>query len=194
MNRSTVTGIFLVCLAMSPPLPGGPGPDGPSIFKEVEVAAPAAEVWNAWTTEGGAQTFFAPAANIDATVGGHYEIYFFPGQPYGWRGADGNRVHDLVPGKLLAFTWNAPTDFGVLRNLHTLVFVRLEGLDSGRTKVTLTQLGFGESPEWLKLRDYFVRAWDVVLSRLKYRFEHGPVDWNHPPSAAKEESGERTAP
>ncbi len=31
--------------------------------------------------------------------------------------------------------------------------------------------------------DYLVRAWsDIVLPRLKYRFEKGPVDWNNPPS------------
>ncbi|MBE2241542.1 MAG: SRPBCC domain-containing protein, partial [Burkholderiaceae bacterium] len=46
-----------------------------SIDKEVEVAASVDQVWDAWTTRDGIRSFFAPDANIDARVGGAFQIY-----------------------------------------------------------------------------------------------------------------------
>ncbi len=153
------------------------------IRKAVVVNASLDEVWLAWTTNDGAQAFFAPATNIDATLGGHYEIYFFPQNPYGKRGAEGCRVHSVVPKRSLAFTWNAPPSVPDIRNadLHTLVIVRFESLGPRQTRVLLTQLGWGEGESWDKTYAYFVSAWDIVLGRLKLRFESGPLDWSNPP-------------
>ena len=52
-----------------------------SLEKAVVISASLPDVWHAWTTEEGAETFFGPNANIDPTLGGHYEIYFAPDQP-----------------------------------------------------------------------------------------------------------------
>lgn len=47
------------------------------------------------------------------------------------------------------------------------------------TRVSLRQSGFGDGPQWQRVRDYFVDAWATVLARLRHRFEVAPVDWNH---------------
>lgn len=47
---------------------------------------------------------------------------------------------------------------------------------------SFTQVGWGEGPDWDKALAYFEAAWDVVLGRLKLRFETGPIDWSNPPS------------
>ena len=159
--------------------------------KEVVVDASLAEVWEAWTTNEGAVTFFAPKTNIDATLGGHYEIYFQPDQPYGLRGADGCKVHSITPMKSLAFTWNAPPWFGVIRDLRTIVFLRFEELGPKKVKVHFTKLGWGEGEQWDKVYDYFSEAWEVVLARLVYRFSHGPIDWANPPRNLLHEGGNR---
>ncbi len=148
--------------------------------KQVVVDASLQEVWEAWTTNEGAVTFFAPKTNIDATLGGHYEIYFQPDQPYGLRGADGCKVHSITPMKSLAFTWNAPPWFGVIRDLRTIVFLRFEELGPKEVKVHFTQLGWGEGEQWDKVFDYFTEAWDIVLGRLQKRFSDGPIDWDNP--------------
>src|SRR5262245_43678113 len=62
------------------------------LHKVVVVNASLDDVWAAWTTNEGAQTFFSARTNIDPSLGGHYEIYFAPDQPYGKRGAEGCRV------------------------------------------------------------------------------------------------------
>lgn len=155
-----------------------------AIRKEVVVSAPLAEVWKAWTTNEGAQTFFAARTDIDPAVGGHYEIHFAPKNPVGSRGAEGCRVHSIVPMTSLAFTWNQPPAVPMLRaaEVKTIVFVRLEEAGPGQTRVRFSQIGWGEGPEWDQAFAYFDPAWDVVLGRLKIRFETGPIDWSKPPS------------
>lgn len=49
--------------------------------------------------------------------------------------------------------------------------------------MTFTHSAWGEGPEGDKAYDYFDRAWGaVVLPRLVYRFEKGPLDWSAPPA------------
>ena len=144
----------------------------------VEVAAPVAAVWEAFTTEAGVKTFFSPGAKIEPKVDGAYEIWFMPDAPEGERGGDFMRVLAFEPERRLAFTWNAPLSLPYTRAQRTMVVVELEPLGASRTRVTLTHLGWGEGKEWDATYDYFSRAWNVqVLPFLKYRFEHGPIDW-----------------
>lgn len=147
--------------------------------KEVVVAAPVEAVWAAWTTSEGAQTFFAPKANIRLDVGGPYEILFAPGAPKGQRGAEGLRVLAWIPRQLVAFEWNAPPAFPEIRNgkRHTFVVVEVAPEADRRTRVTLHHLGWGEGGRWPEVRAYFDQAWDHVLANLVQRFESGPIDW-----------------
>jgi len=149
---------------------------------EVIVEASVDSVWEAWTTEEGIKTFFAPACNVDLRVDGLYEILFFPDADPGRRGAEGMRIMAFQPKKMLAFTWNAPSYLPNVRKQLTHVVIRFTELPEGRTKVTVTHDGWGEGEEWDKAFAYFTRAWkDVVLPRFKYRFSVGPVDWDNLP-------------
>jgi uncharacterized protein YndB with AHSA1/START domain len=158
------------------------------ITGEVVVDAGVREVWDAWTTEEGVMSFFAPGCNLDLKVGGLYEIFFAPDNPPGERGADGMRLLAVEPTSMLSFTWNAPLHLPNVRGQRTHVAVRFEDLGGGRTRVTLRHDGWGEGEEWDKAFKYFDKAWnDVVLPRLKYRFSVGPVDWDNPPKVMREE-------
>lgn len=151
---------------------------------EVVVEADLDAVWDAWTTEDGIASFFAPACNIDLRVGGRYEILFDPAAEPGNRGAEGVVILALQPRRMLAFTWNAPPHMAEIRKQWTHVTVRFQPVGDERTKITLFHDGWGEGPEWDEAFEYFNRAWnDVVLPRLEYRFSVGPVDWNAPPKS-----------
>lgn len=161
---------------------GCSGPDR-VIRKEIIVGASPNTVWNAWTTEEGVESFFAPACQVELRVDGPYEILFDPQAEPGQRGAEGTRVLAFQPAKMLAFTWNAPPHLPEVRKQLTHVQVWLEGVEGGRTRVTLLHRGWGEDGEWEQAYEYFSRAWGkVVLPRLRYRFAEGPVDWENPPS------------
>ena len=158
-----------------PPPP--PKPKARRIRKEVIVDAPRAHVWQAWTTSDGARTFFAPEANIELTEGGPYELYFHDGEA-GARGSEGCTVLGFQNETRLTVSWNAPPEFGALRDERTKVDVALKSAGGGRTRVNLTHSGFGEGTHWDQIVEYFERAWDTVLGRLALRFADGPIDWS----------------
>ena len=149
---------------------------------QVDVPAAREQVWAAWTTEAGARTFFAPACRIDLRPGGAYEMLFDLEAEPGRQGGEGVQLMAVQPMAMLSFTWNAPPELPDVRRQRTHVTVRFDGTDAGATRVRLTHDGWGVGEEWDQAYDYFDRAWrQVVLPRLRFRFEHGPLDWDHLP-------------
>jgi uncharacterized protein YndB with AHSA1/START domain len=154
-----------------------------SIQLEVTIPATRSELWQAWTTEEGVKTFFAPECRIDLRPGGAYELYFNLDAPVGDRGSEGMIILALQPERMLSFTWNAPPSLPSVRGEMTHVVVRFEEIDPKSTEVSLIHDGWGEGGEWDQAYEYFIRAWgEVVFPRLRYRFVNGPVDWNNPPT------------
>ena len=127
-----------------------------SIRLEQNVNANIQDVWNAWTTEEGVKSFFAPACNIDLKVGGAYEMLFDLKAEPGFQGGEGLTIMALQPPKMLSFTWNAPPAFPKVRGQLTHVIVRFDEVSENETKVTLNHDGWGEGKEWEEVYDYFV--------------------------------------
>ena len=162
------------------------------ITNQIDVPAPLTEVWLAWTTEEGAQSFFAPKCNIDLKPGGAYEMLFDLEAEHGKQGGEGMVIMAVQRPRMLAFTWNAPPHLQSVRGQMTHVVIRMFEAEAGETRVTLRHDGWGEGNEWDDAFQYFSSAWaDVVLPRLRHRFESGPVDWSNPPTFI--ESGEGSA-
>ena len=161
-------------------------PENKQILFEIKVPAAVADVWNAWTTEEGARTFFARDCRIELKPGGAYEMYFNQEAPTGEKGGEGMIILAIQPEKMLSFTWNAPPYLPEVRGEMTHVTLRFSEINSSETLVTLVHDGWGDGGEWDKSFDYFITAWgEVVLPRLKYRFEEGPIDWEDPPAVGK---------
>ena len=152
---------------------------GKVIYAEITVPARIDEVWAAWTTEVGARTFFASVCKIVCEPMGAYEMYFDPEAEPGLRGGEGCRVLAVQPEKLLSFTWNAPPSLAEVRGQYTHVTVRFEAANEDETHLNFVHDGWGEGGQWDQAYDYFTAAWKkVVLPRLIYRFDHGPIDWD----------------
>jgi len=154
-----------------------------AVYGEVTICASIDQAWEAWTTGTGAQTFFIPSCRIDPRPHGVYEILFNLDAEPGTRGSEGMFVLAVQPKTMLAFTWNAPPELPTVRGQMTRVIVRLREVDAEHTLVSLRQDGWGEGGEWDTAFNYFQEAWKrVVLPRLKYRFDIGPIDWNNQPA------------
>jgi len=147
------------------------------ISKEAIVRASAAEVWTAWTTSAGIQSFFAPEAIVDPKPDGAFRLHFNPYAPPGSKGADDMRFLALQKERMLSFTWNAPPHLPDARLQRTVVVVRMDPLGDNETRVRLSHVGWGDGGEWDQAYDYFDRAWGNVLANLQKRFVEGPVDW-----------------
>ncbi len=149
---------------------------------EIDISAPLSDVWYAWTTKEGAESFFAPQCNIELKPGGAYEMLFDLEAEPGKQGGEGMIVLAVQPKRMLTFTWNAPPRLSSVRGQMTYVMVKLSEIDGDGTRITLHHGGWGEGKEWDAAFQYFSHAWaNIVLPRLKYRFDEGPVDWNEPP-------------
>jgi uncharacterized protein YndB with AHSA1/START domain len=143
------------------------------------VAAPAADVFRAWTTPEGVGAFLGVKARVELRHGGPFELEFGPHMPEGQRGSEGCRILAWLPGRMLAFDWNAPPKLAHARKARTIVVVELEAEAPGRTRVRLTHHGFAEkaaaepdhAAEWASARAYFAAAWPNVLEALRTHFE-----------------------
>jgi uncharacterized protein YndB with AHSA1/START domain len=137
------------------------------------------QVWNLWTTDDGIRSFFAPGSHVDLRVDRWYEIYFDPSAPPGQRGADSMRLLVVEPNRRLGFTWNAPGTMPYIRGQRTVVYVDLTPVGADSTRVVLRHTGWGTGPEWDQAIRYFEQAWNgFVMAALRYRVEHGPVNWS----------------
>jgi len=161
--------------------------DDRTIVCEITIPASVSDVWDSWTTAESAERFFAPKCNIDLRPGGAYEMLFDLEAEPGKQGGEGMVLMALHPQSMLAFTWNAPPHMPTVRGQMTHVVIRLSETENGETHVVLRHDGWGDGEEWNEAFQYFTVAWgEVVLPRLLYSFENGPVDWNNPPVLGKQ--------
>ena len=140
------------------------------IEREATVAVPRADVWRAWTTRAGLQSFVVQDAKIEMTPGGAYEFYFNMAEPPGSRGGETNQVIAFEPERWLLFSWNAPPKFGALRNEHTYVLMRFDDAPGGGTRVRLTHFGWREAKEWDEIYKYFESAWSWVMQEFVKKY------------------------
>jgi uncharacterized protein YndB with AHSA1/START domain len=165
------------------PRPWRPGPQASpgnqdrAITKDAVVRAAVADVWTAWTTSAGIQSFFAPEAIVDPKPDGAFRLHFNPYAAPGSKGADDMRFLALQKERMLSFTWNAPPHLPDARLQRTVVIVRMDPLNEKETRVRLSHVGWGEGGDWDKAYDSFDRAWGNVLTSLQKRFVEGPMDW-----------------
>ena len=143
----------------------------PDIMVTQVINAPVADVWKAWTTTDGIESFFAPkAAKVEPWPGGAFELWFGVDMPEGSRGSEGCKVHSVKPMEQFVFEWNAPPTIPAIRLLRTLVYLDFKPIDATHTEVTLRNFGYGVGEDWTKTKEYFARAWPGVMASLEKRF------------------------
>lgn len=135
------------------------------------------DMWAAWTTTQGADTWLAPATEINGRPGGVFRAIYNPAATRVIdRGNDG-KIIAMEPNKMLVFTWMTPLHMQDLKGNSTVLMVYFHALGPNKTRVDITNFGYGQGPSWQAAYDYNVKGWDRILSALEYRFENGPIDW-----------------
>jgi uncharacterized protein YndB with AHSA1/START domain len=124
------------------------------------------------------QSWLAPLANIEPRHGGKYELFWDPEN----REQDstiGCRVTAIEPDRFLCFEWKGPTQFRHFMNdadplTHVVVFFVPSTEDSeAGTEVFVIHSGWRSSGEWEEARQWFDRAWRVVLEQLEHQVNTG---------------------
>jgi len=138
-------------------------------------------VWESWTTAAGIRSFFSRDSVVEPHIDGEFSVLFFPDEPPGLRGAEGMRIVALEPEKRLVVTWDQPPRFATIKDQRALVEYRFRERNDCGTEIRVKHFGWGNSDEWKQAREYYQGAWETVLDRLEYRYEHGPLDWDNVP-------------
>lgn len=165
---SAVAALLMVaCATTAPPAqePTAVEPQTHEIVQVAEVDAPVDVVWDSWTTASGLQTFFAPAAEIEATVPGTFAV----------RRAEGDAVA-LLAGAVVGL--EPESSMTLEPGPSSEVAVRFTSLADGRTRVTIVQRSEGppgaQDPGAAMPPD----AWAATFGRMERRFAEGPIDWS----------------
>ena len=147
-----------------------PAPQPEKFVIEVEVPAPVAEVWQAFSTSEGLSTWLTPEATVDLRPGGDW-ICHFPGGSTG-----GGTIVSFVPEKELVVAAMAPDKFPHVRAERTRAAFLFEPRGNA-TIVRLTQTGWKSGDEWVRAYEYLVAGNAQLMSALHKRFVDGPTDW-----------------
>lgn len=155
-----------------------PGGDR-AIQLSIEVAAPAADVFKAFTTSDGFSSWAVPVAHIDLRVGGFIEASYDAHAKLGDPGNIRNEIVAYVPDRLLVIrNAQAPPGFADPELFRrTVTIIELVPVGKERTRVVLTNAGYGPGERFDTLYRRFEWGDAYTLSELKHRYERGPVDW-----------------
>lgn len=154
-------------------------PDGSHILvHEIEIAAPAAEVWTAIATADGWRTWAVPRAwaSEPDIIETSYSMTAAPGDPSTIR----QRILASIPGRMIAFrTVKAPDGFPNFETFRqTTGVIELEPIGEGRTHLRLTGAGYPDTEAGRQLLGFFRDGNRISLEQLRQRFLTGPIDWN----------------
>ena len=155
-----------------------PGGDR-SIQLSVEVAAPPHVVFDAFTTSEGFSSWAVPVAHVELRIGGFIEASYDAHAKLGDPGNIRNEIVAYVPDRLLVIrNAQAPPGFADPELFRrTVTIIELVPVATGRTRVTLTNAGYGTGERFDTLYKHFEWGDAYTLAELKRRFEQGPVDW-----------------
>jgi len=142
------------------------------IVVEAIVEAPVAEVYKAWATSAGLESWLAPHADIDLRVGGLMRVTYDPAGKLGDAGTIENRVLAFERDRMLTIqVAKAPDDFPfrtIVSSMRTVL--TFEPASDGRTLVRVVGSGFTADPDSQRMKNFFSRGNAQTLAMLQKRF------------------------
>ena len=142
--------------------------------QSIVIDAPIGKVWDAFTTTTGFRSWAAPVAEVDFRLGGIIESAYDRNGRIGAPGNIKNEIVAYVPHRMLAIRNvqappNTPFDAATFQKVHTVNL--FEPLTATRTRVTVTQPGFGSGAAYEGVYKFFAAGNRWSLEQLKKSLE-----------------------
>jgi uncharacterized protein YndB with AHSA1/START domain len=134
-----------------------------AIEKRFVVAVPREQAWAAFTDQEQRRCWDAPDYEIDPRPGGKVRWRLEP-----WPGIEGEVVEADAPSRLRM------TESSEVPGVMTDLTIRFESVDGG-TRISITQAGFGDGPEWDAGFESHSRGWDMAIADLVLYLMDGTV-------------------
>lgn len=146
-----------------------------SLQLSIDLNAPPEAVFALFTTGEGFASWAAPVAKVDLRVGGAIEASYDAKARFGDPDNIINRIETYIPNRLLVIrNVQAPQSLPA-RELfgRTVTMLEFAPLAGNRTRLTLTNAGYGKSPGFDTLYAHFEWGNAYTLDRLKKRIDTG---------------------
>jgi uncharacterized protein YndB with AHSA1/START domain len=145
----------------------------------IEVPAPAHDIYATFTTGEGYASWAVPVAQVDFRVGGSIESSYDAHAKPGDAGNIRNEIVAYLPDRLLVLrNVQAPPGFPDAALFQkTVTVIEFQPLAPARTRVVITNAGYGPGERYAALYRAFEWGDAYELAQLRSRFEQGPVDW-----------------
>ena len=170
MNNSIRQILLLMTLALAPAA-GRAQTDAPLVHEGV-VNAPLAQVWAAFTTKEGLESWMAAHAEIDLKVGGVMKTQHDENDTVDGAGSIANTILSYEPMRMLSLrVTKFPEGFpfpNAIRQMWTMVYFEPQGENA--TRIREVCLGFSRDEESVKMREFFKYNNTVTLELLQKRF------------------------
>ncbi len=146
--------------------------DNTRLVHDGVVNAPVEQVWAAFTTKEGMESWMAAHANVELKVGGTMKTQYDPKGTIDDAKAIESTILSYEPKRMLSFKVTKPPEAfpfpNAIKNMWTIVYFLPEG--DKATRVREVSLGFGTDEESKKMREFFNRGNAFTLQRLQKRF------------------------
>jgi uncharacterized protein YndB with AHSA1/START domain len=167
MRRSWIVCAILAFVTM------GRGASVEPVVTDGIVNAPVEEVWKAFTTKQGIESWMVAKTEFELRVGATWRTSYSKDSNLN----DDASIHHTIlaydPGRMLAFrTIKTPRNFPFPNALpKTWNVVYFESAGPGRTKVTTHMLGYEDNEESQKMRAFFEAGNKTTMDSLIKRFQ-----------------------
>ena len=170
MQTTIRSAVFTITLAL---LPAGSDAqtDRPLVHDGI-VNAPLSQVWAAYTTKPGLESWLAAHAEIELKIGAAMRTQHDPAGPAGDASAIVNTILSYEPERMISFkVAKFPRGFPfptAIKNMWTVVYFEAQG--DKATQIGEVCLGFGPDAESRKMREFFDYNNAVALKLLQRKF------------------------
>lgn len=136
------------------------------------IDAPVADVWAAFTTREGIESWMVPHAEIDLRVGGKMRTHYDAKGVIGDENTIENTILSFEPMRMLSIkATKPPANFPFKKAIeNTWSVIHFEPVGEDRTRVVTIGLGYGDDEESQKMRSFFDKGNDWTLQKLAEKF------------------------
>ena len=165
--------VLLLAITFGPVLAPADGQRGDNrLVHEGVVAAPVKDVWAAFTTKEGQESWMVAHSEIELKVGGLMRTNYDPKGKIGGPGTIENTITSYDPERMLSImVTKTPEGFpfpNAVKSMWTVIYFEAAGPRT--TRVRFVGLGFGSDEESVKMRAFFDRGNAYTLKKLQERF------------------------
>jgi uncharacterized protein YndB with AHSA1/START domain len=136
-----------------------------------EVDGPVAEVWKAFTTKEGIESWMVPVVEVDLRRGGSIRTNYNPKAKIGDPGTITHVILAYEPERMISSRFIAPENAPAAKVAEATWGVSFfEEIAPQRTRVTYRSCGWGHGPEWDTAERFFEQGNAWTFDRLRAKF------------------------